>query len=50
MRCVRLGEQSQVYAVVFTVRGTDVIRIISARRANARERKAYEARREAQGE
>ena len=41
-RCLAVGEQDDmVLVVVFTMRGDSVFRIISARRANARERRKY---------
>ncbi|MFV0422234.1 BrnT family toxin [Oleidesulfovibrio sp.] len=42
IRCQAVGEQDgMVLVVAFTMRGDGVFRIISARRANARERRKY---------
>jgi hypothetical protein len=41
-RCQAVGEyEGMILVVAFTMRGDDVFRIISARRANARERRKY---------
>lgn len=41
-RCQAIGEYAgMVLVVAFTMRGADLFRIISARRANARERRNY---------